>query len=350
MFGATPGVPVSSWAVSEEDNLPMTVGRPGTYEVWFLTFTDRAAGRGYWIRSTLLHPDRRGGDPEHSAGVWFARFDRAEPASTLGLHASVRQAKVAEDRFSVEIGSSAMRSGQATGSVEVGGHRASWDLEWTTDQFTYRLLPDVMYRGSLAPTRPVSPNPETKVSGTVVVDGEAAEVRSVPGQQGHLAGSRHAERWAWAHCSDFVGEEAVVHAVTAQARRGPFLAPFVTSIGVRHQGEWIRLSKISRGRPFTLGLWKVDLQNRRYRLTGRIEAPARAMLRARYEDPDGTPRYCHNSEIASSRLALFERRAAGFEEVALLESHGTTHAEWSGRTPAAAVSHEFLEASEGDGR
>jgi Tocopherol cyclase len=336
--------------VSEEDNLPMTMGRPGTYEVWFLTFTDAAAGRGYWIRSTLLHPAKRTGWTEESAGVWFARFDRAEPASTLGLHASVRQAKVAEDRFSVEIGSSAMRSGQATGSVETAGHRASWDLEWATGQPTYRPLPEVMYRGSLAPTKPFSPNPGTRVTGTVVVDGDSVEVRSVPGQQGHLAGTRHAERWAWAQCSNFVGEEAIVYAVAAQGRRGPLVTPFLTSIGVCLQGEWIRLSKVTPWRPFGLGQWKVDLQNRRYRLTGRIEAPARAMLRARYEDPDGTLRFCHNSEIASSRLALFERRAAGFEEVALLESHGTTHAEWSGRTPAAAVSHEFLEASEGDGR
>ena len=340
---------LSSWAVSEEDNLPMTMGRRGTYEVWFLTFTDREAGRGYWVRSTLLHPDRRDADAGVSAGVWFARFDRAEPGSTLGLHATYPQAKVAEDMFSVEIGSSAMRTGQATGRVDVDGHQASWDLEWTTGWPTHRLLPDVMYRGRVAPTRPWSPNPQTTVSGTLVVDGDTVDVRSVPGQQGHLAGTRHAERWAWAHCSDFLGEEAVVHALTAQGRRGPFLTPFVTSIGVRLQGEWIRLSKLTRRRPFGLGEWKIDLQNRRYRLTGRIEAPARAMLRARYEDPDGTPRYCHNSEIASSRLALFERRAAGFEEVALLESHGTTHAEWAGRTPASAVPHGFLEARGEDG-
>ena len=92
-----------------------------------------------------------------------------------------------------------------------------------------------------------------------------------------------------------------------------------------------------------MGTWKIDVENRNYRVTGRIEAPARAMLRARYEDPDGTPRYCHNSEIASCRLALFERRAGGFEELVLLESTGTTHAEWAGRTPAEAVQRTFAE-------
>ena len=43
------------------------------------------------------------------------------------------------------------------------------------------------------------------------------------------------------------------------------------------------------------------------------------------------------------RLALFERRRGGFEEVALLESRGTTHAEWAGTTPASAVTREFAE-------
>jgi hypothetical protein len=67
------------------------------------------------------------------------------------------------------------------------------------------------------------------------------------------------------------------------------------------------------------------------------------MIRARYEDPDGDARYCHNSEVASCRLVLFERRAGGFDELAVLESNGTTHAEWSGRTPARSVTTEHVE-------
>ena len=57
----------------------------------------------------------------------------------------------------------------------------------------------------------------------------------------------------------------------------------------------------------------------------------------------GVPRFCHNTEVASARLALFERRVGGFEEIALLESNGTTHAEWAGLTPAAAVVREHVD-------
>jgi hypothetical protein len=309
--------------------------------VWFLTCTDRTGGTGYWIRSALLAPKE---DPG-SAGVWFARFDPGDPGRTFGIHRryGIDDTDVAVDAFRVRIGASTFSSGLVEGELEGGGHRARWRLEFPTGGPTYRLLPDLFYRRGMAPSRPLSPNVDTAVSGTLEVDGESIEVRDVPAQQGHVFGSHHAQRWAWAHCSDFVEEEAVVEAVTAQGRRGPLTTPYVTSIGVRWQGRWIRLTRISRRRDFGLGTWRVDVGNRRYRLTGRVESPARALIRARYQDPDGSERYCHNSEVASCRLALFERRAGGFEEVALLESRGTTHAEWAGRTPATAVEHEHVE-------
>jgi len=324
--------------LTEQDNTHRATGR-GTYEVWFLTFTDTATGAGYWIRSTYLAPRRGSG----SAGVWFARFDPTGPTGTFGIHRASSSWSLFSQSFDTEIDGCVMRSGHAAGSLEGGGHSVRWDLEFGTGGPTYRLLPSVMYRGNLAPTKPLAPNVDTLVGGVITIDGVTSRVDDAPGQQGHLYGERHAERWAWAHCSDFEGEEAIVHALIAQGRRGPFKAPYLTSIGVRWRGEWIRLTKLSWKRDFGLGRWRVGVDTRHHRLTGRIEAPVRSMIRARYQDPDGSSRYCHNSEVASCRLALFERRIGGFEEVALLESRGTTHAEWAGRTPARAVGREFEE-------
>jgi hypothetical protein len=326
--------------VSEQDNVPRAQGRPGTYEVWFLTFTDRSSGTGYWIRSTV----RTGTSGEGSAGVWFARFDRADPSRTLGINRVTDESKVAPEGFDVEIGGSVMHSGAASGALEGGGHRATWDLEYRTGDPTYRLLPDALYRGRLASTKPFSPNPDTRITGTITVDDEAVEIREAPAQQGHLFGSRHAERWAWAHCSDFIDAGAAVQALSAKGRLGPFTTPYVTFVGVRWEGRWIRLAKLGRRPDFELGTWRVDLESRQYRLTGRIEAPARDLIRARYQDPDGRPRFCHHTGVASCRLALFERRAGALEEVALLESRGSTHAEWAGRTPARTIEREFIEA------
>jgi hypothetical protein len=332
---------ISSRAVAEEDNAHRVAGRSGVYEVWFLTFTDPVTGRGYWIRSTYLSPKRG----PASAGVWFARFDPADPASTFGIHRRSGTWTISTEEFDVRIDGTLMSSGRAEGAIEGGEHEVAWDLQYPTGGETYRLLPDALYRGRLAPTKPLSPNVDTRITGSVSIDGERSEIVQAPGQQGHLWGERHAQRWAWAHCGDFLEEEAIVHVVTARGRRGPFTTPYVTFAGVRRDGRWIRLSRIGRNPDFGLGTWRVDLESKQYRLTGRIEAPTTALLRAEYEDPDGAPRYCHNSEIASCRLALFERRAGGFDEIALLESRGTTHAEWAGLTPAPQVERQFLEVS-----
>ena len=325
--------------MSEDDNLPALRGEG--YEVWFLTFNDPAGGDGYWIRFT-----RSNSTAGISTGeVWFARFGAADPASTFGIHRTFERfdVAVAEEAFAVSMGDSFIRSGKTRGRLEGGGHDVSWDLEFPTGDPTFLLLPAPFYRSGLALTRPYSPNVDTAVSGRLVADGESIEFTAASAQQGHLYGRRHAERWAWAHSAEFVHEDAVVHALTAQVRRGPFLTPFVTTVGVLWQGRWIKLWSFHRKREFGLGTWKLDVGNRRYRVSGRVEAPARALIRARYEDPDGSPRFCHNTEIGSCRLALFERRAGGFEEVALLESQGMTHAEWAGRTPATFVEHEHLQ-------
>jgi hypothetical protein len=321
-------------AVTERENLhrPFRSG----YEVWFLTLTDPSSGLGFWIRSTLTAPQ----DGEPYAGTWFARFDPSDPDRTFGIHRRSGAWQAATDRFEVSMDGSVMASGAADGSIEGGGHDASWSLTWPTGPDTYRPLPGWMYRSPAVPAKPYAPNVDTRVAGVVTVDGERLDLVEAPADQGHVVGRRHAERWAWAHCGDFQDDRGVVQALTAQSRRGPALTPFVTSVGVLWDGRWIRLSKLSRRRDFGLGSWKVDVGNRRYRLTGRVEAPARDLVRARYGDPDGTDRFCHNSEIASSRWVLFERTAGAFEEVALFESRHTTHAEWAGRTPGHAVQRE----------
>jgi hypothetical protein len=316
--------------MAEADNRPAWSGKTGRYEVWFLTMSDGSSG--YWIRYTLLGPDS--GSPE--GRLWFARFDRKDPSATFGLNRPGPIESVAGDGadFEVRLGGGFIRSGHCQGGLSGGGHEVSWTLDFDTGEPTYRLLPDSLYRPGLAPTKPFSPNVDTAFTGRITIDGEAHPVSSMPGQQGHLYGTKHAERWAWAHCGAFDQDGAIVQAISAQGRRGPVTTPFTTFVGLRWNGNWIRLRGTARQRPFWLGGWRIDVSDRRYRLTGRVAGDPASMVQAEYHDPDGTPRYCHNTEVASSRFVLFERSRHGFDEVAVLSSEGTTHAEWAGRTPA----------------
>jgi Tocopherol cyclase len=320
--------------VSERDNLPLWRGRRGRYEVWFLTITDPERRAGYWIRHTIRAPIS--GPPEPR--IWFAAFSLDDPASTFGLNEGFEPGALtlATDRFEVQMGDSVFASGRARGGIDGGDHRVRWDLHFPTGAPTLRLLPDFMYRGGLAPTKPYSPNPDTLASGHIEIDGERWALHDAPAQQGHIGGTRHAERWAWASCSDFGGDVAF-HALSGQGRRGPFLTPFLTSVALRYDGDWIRLHGLSTRRDWGLGWWRFSVDGRRHRLEADVRADPKGMVRARYLDPDDTPRWCHNSEVASCRLTLWERRSGGWQDVAELESTGGAHAEWAGRTPAPGV-------------
>jgi hypothetical protein len=293
---------------------------------------------GYWIRYSLRSPVA--GPLERK--LWFARFDRADPSRTFGINGLAEGRPVEGPVFGV--GDALLDSGAARGTMKGGGHEVRWDVRWPTGQPTLRILPPALYRGSLAPTRPFSPNPDVRFGGTIEVDGQVVELDGFSGQQGHVEGTRHAERWAWAHCNAFGDDGYAFQALSAQGRRGPFLTPTLTYAGLKVDGTWVRLRGPGFKRTWNLGIWRLRLGSRAFRVDGEIRAPWDHLLRTRYLDPDDTPRYCHNTEVASSRLLVWERRDDGWRELVELVSGGTTHAEWAGKTPAAGdfAEHEEL--------
>jgi hypothetical protein len=329
--------------LTEHDNRPRWDGRRGRYEAWFLTMSAPDGRSGFWIRYTIRAPIA--GPPEPR--LWFGRFDLAEPPRTFGIHGSppgMGEATSPSDLFlgsSLHWGDASLEPGSARGVLAGGGHQVRWDLRWRTGQPTFRVLPRAL--SGMSPTRPSSPNPDIRFSGTIDVDGETVAVDGFPGQQGHVEGTRHGERWAWAACSAFDEGRYVFQAVSAQGRRGPLLTPFLTLAGVQLDGRWIRLRGTRAGRTWGLGSWRLSLASRSFRMEGEVSAPPEAMIRARYLDPDDSPRFCHHSDVASARLVLWERRAGGWQEVTALTSNGTTHAEWVGRTPAPQPMAEHLE-------
>jgi hypothetical protein len=327
--------------VVEQDNLPRWRGERGRYEVWFLTASDPTGRVGYWLRYTIRAPVA--GPPEPR--LWFAAFDRDDPSRTFGVNAAVApdRLRLRRDRFEVEMGDSIIELGRATGTIEGGGHRVRWDLAFPAGGPSFRPLPDLLSRRGLAPTLPFSSNPDTALEGTIEIDGDVRRLDRVPAQQGHLFGSRHAERWAWASCSSFQGDGVAFQALSAQSRRGPLITPFLTFGGIRLGDRWVRLRGAGRRRDWGLGWWRIGLVGRAYRVEGEVRAEPQAMVRARYLDPDDTPRYCHNSEVSSCRLTVWERRPGGWQLAARLRSDGTTHAEWAGRTPAPGVGIEHVE-------
>src|SRR5712692_7418546 len=57
--------------------------RPGTYEAWYVTVSDPAGRRGFWLRYTTLNPAPGIGAEAHSA-LWAFAFDRDHPEANWG--------------------------------------------------------------------------------------------------------------------------------------------------------------------------------------------------------------------------------------------------------------------------
>jgi hypothetical protein len=324
--------------MAERDDLPQWGGKPGGLEAWHLAVTEPVTGRGFWVRAGLVAPTK--GAPRGMAA--FAAFHPAQPERTFGVqedHPGDAFTVGGQDRY-LRTGGVEVGPGYLRGALEGDGHEARWDLTYPIGDSSYALVPDVAARRPLGAPAAIDAKPDVRVSGEVTLDGEVVTLEDVPGSQGHTYGARYPERWVRAQCASFEDEDAVLEAITGQVRRGPYVTPFLTTIGLRRQGRWMRFTLIRRRRDFSMGYWRIDVADRRFRLTGRVEAPAMALVRARLDGPDGTIRHTHHTATASCRLALFERRTGGFDEVAVLESRGLVQAEWAGRTAAAAVERE----------
>jgi len=294
---------------------------------------------GFWVRYT----DRRPLTGPADARLWFARFDREDPGASFGLNRAVPGEPVLGDDGTVRIGDATLEPGRAAGSLDGAGRTIRWDLTWDGRALREPMLPAALARSGLARSVLDTPAMGARFDGAIEVDGDERRIEAMPGQQGHIVGRGHPQRWAWASCNAFEEEGYAFQAVVGQDRRGPLLTPHLTFCTLRGPEGWVELRGVSPKRRWGLGWWRIRLADRRYRLEAEVDAPRGALLRARYLDPDDSARWCHNTELASSRVRLWERGAGGWREVADLTSEGTTNAEWAGRTPAPGVDRTFAE-------
>ena len=324
--------------MAETDNLPRWGGRPGGFETWHLTLTEPVSGQGVWIRAGLVAP-REG----RRVGHWprSPPSIRRNPERTFGIqerHPGDGFTLGGPDRYlrtgDVEIGPGFVR-----GTVGGGGRDARFDLTFPTGARRTSSLPAHGDEGSAG--RGGADGAERARAGL----GRGGDRRRGAGTWTACRARRHTPT---GHGDRSGGPGPGAHRSRTRTRvvRGVHRpgAPGSVPHAVPHDGrpapagEVDAVHQAAAAARLLAGL----LAHRRGRPALPSDGPGRgpgrrAGARTRLEDPDGTDRYTHHTAMASCRLALFERRPGGFDEVAVLESHGLAHAEWAGRTPAAAV-------------
>jgi hypothetical protein len=317
-------------------------GRPGHYEVYYVTLTDPVTGVGFWIRYTMVAPLEQAGEPA-SCALWFLAMDPRDGGSTFGRKATFPIAALRAERepFTLAIDRAGMTEAGMEGSFE----DVSWELRWAKQARAYEHVHRTIQRVGAAQTVLVLPGADLSIDGTIEFAGRRLELSGARGGQAHLWGSKHALSWAWVHCNDFRtldGEpmaDAFVDGVSVVLRRfGRDVGPS-TPVVARVDGEDFEstspLRVLANDSTFSLTGWRFQAVAGRRKLIGEVVADRALLAGVTYHDPDGELAYCYNGETASMRLHVYERarQVGGWAHRRTLQSAGRVHFEYAQRTP-----------------
>lgn len=322
-------------------------GAPGFYEVYYLTLTDRGSGVGAWIRYTLLAPE--GGEPATCA-LWFLAMDpRAAEHEVVGRKASFPADRLRQSAgpFSLELADASLTDRGMAGAIDDVG----WELTWEPAGEGCEHVHPLLRRAGIAKTVLTLPHPDLGVEGTLTLPGgRRLELSGARGGQAHLWGTKHAARWAWLHASDLEGLDgdprpgAFVDGVSVFVPRlGREMGPSTPVVG-RAGGVSFRsispLRVMRNDSRFALTGWSFDARDGERRLIAEVDADRDQLAGVTYHDPDGDLAYCYNSETATLRLQLWERRGpreSPWELADTLVAPGRAHFEYAQREPVPGV-------------
>jgi hypothetical protein len=314
-------------------NLVRWNGTPGHYEVHYLSATDAASGIGLWIRYTMVAPL----DGEPVCSLWFMAMDPAGDVR-VGRKATFPIAElVAEpEPFRLAIADSELTDrGMAGGFEDV-----RWELRWEPSR-AYQHVHPLLRRGRIAKTVLTLPHADLAVDGTVAFGDRELTLEGARGGQAHLWGSKHANRWAWAHCNDFAGHEgAFLDGVSVFVPRfGREIGPSTPVVGRFFDEDFVANgpAAVVRARSrFGLSSWHFESVAGKRKIVCEVDAPRQSLVGVTYNDPDGDLAYCYNSEAASMRVSVFDKAWPGRFPWLLrdtLESDGRAHFEYAQREP-----------------
>jgi hypothetical protein len=311
-------------------------GEPGHYEVYYLSATDRGSGCGLWIRYTMVAPL----NGQATCSLWFMAMD--PDGEVVGRKASfpVVQMEAREHPFELRIDGSTLADAGMTGSFE----DVSWDLSWGSSLPPARHVHPLLERAKIAKTVLLLPHPAFEVEGTVSFPGhDGLRLDGARGNQAHLWGSKHATRWAWAHCNDFESRDGQprpddwIDGVSVFVPRfGRQVGPNTPVVG-RLAGRDFRsvspVRVIRNDSRFGLTTWSFDARDGDRRAVVDVDARREQLVGVTYHDPDGDLAYCYNSETASMRVRVMERDGGDWRLVDELVSPGRAHFEYAQREP-----------------
>jgi hypothetical protein len=313
----------------------------GFMEVWYATLNHRASGSGIWLRYTLTSPRPNVGPPY--CELWGFVFGRdGIPSFAAKERFSIDRlgsANGRDDGALVRVADAWLSENHLEGELSRDGRTLGWSLDFEPADRCYQHLPArIRKRAERRVSTVCSPNLSVPFSGAVKVGGELLELDGDVGCQSHRWGAAHSQSWAWAHCSDFEEDgDFVFEGVAARASLGPVPVPTTTFLYLRYDGTDIELNDLKwalRAKStYEMPMWSFSAHNDSWKIAGAARVSPDRLLQLRYEDPDGSERYCANSEIADLAIEVYKRSGTGWTGVGSLTAMGSAHLEFGRREP-----------------
>ena len=312
----------------------------GFMEVWYATLNHAPSGGGVWLRYTLTAPAE--GPPY--CELWGFFFDPEGKRSFAGKNRfgidALGSANGRDDGALVRIGDAWLSETHLEGSVSGSEGVLAWSLDLEPASRTFQHIPSAFRTRSERRLSTVcSPNLSVPFRGTVTLNDEVLSFAGERGCQSHRWGRKHAGAWAWAHCEAFEdsSEEVVFEGVVAKPEIGPVSVPSLTMLYLSLDGEDIAFNEprwmLSARSRYEMPTWAFAANTDSWKIAGAGRARLERMFQVEYTDPDGSNRYCANSEIADLAIEIYARDGGSWRHRASLTSVGGAHLEFGRRRP-----------------
>lgn len=329
---------------------PRWDGTAGRTEVWYTTLTDPETGTGIWLHHELTAP--ADGSRAFAHG-WVAAFPHDGPPR----HARFGPVPWPETRTDSECGTepdsernpqtgAGTGTGTGTGFAAAGVFVApgrlvgtaggfSWDVTERPEAPPLFTFPRWSWRRPLLPAAHMLPTGRASYDGEFTHDGHTLALRGAHGASARIYGHGNARRWAWLH-ADLGGGDVLEIVAAVSTRPGLRSLPPLVFLRLRQGGRtWPR--RVERGAVGWMGpgrfrariglpTWTVAGRAGLRRIRVEVTQSPDRTLALDYQDPDGSPAVCSNSETADAEV-LVERWRGRWCREAQWTLKGTAHAE-----------------------